>query len=171
MERRLRALIHRPFVVTQTPDIILEGLPHSLLQAAYKYRLIQQRIGEAWETAPLFYGWVQGPDGIDLINHTTQQVAEVKNNIQTDNSSSRRQHFDKLREYTNTHPNYEACYIVINDTRPKNRIRDGIRHLSGVHALRTLFGEDAQEVIRIMRRVVGNFLQTSRLNITNCYER
>ena len=170
MEEELRRIILHRYTVKNPTDLILQNLPQSVVDTCYKCKLVQQRIGLAWEAAPVFFGWDRGENGIDLINHETKQVVEVKNNAQTDNSSSRPRNYDELLEYTSAHPGYSAVYVIINDNTDKDVMKydNRIRYVSGIHAMRVSFGEDSQIVIRILKRLVTEFLTTSNLSNTNC---
>ena len=171
MEQAIRNIICREYTIKYPNDIILRDSNHSVLDLVYKYRLLQQRIGEAWEIAPTFYGW-QKIYGIDLKNVSTHQAVELKNSYNTDNSSSRKTNYIKLMEFKEINPDYEIIYAVINDKTDKNKmVHDGrIRYVSGIHARQLLFGENTQRVINEMRLVVNDFLVQSGIEATECNE-
>lgn len=170
MEAQLRHFFNKPFTVKQPEDIILNGVPLSVIETCYRYKLLQQRIGQAWELTASFCGWEKGENGIDLINRTTKQVAEIKNNARTDNSASRRRNMEKLVEFKQTHPDYELLYICINDNTDKNvmKFNNRVRYVSGNHALHVLFGRRKLRIIAMLRRLVLEFLNNTGLSTTNC---
>lgn len=170
MEQGIRNIILKRYVVKNPNDIILQGVPQSVIDTCYKYKLLQQRIGEAWDVAPSFYQWTRNEFGLDAINHITKQAAEIKNSSCTDNSSSRRRNYDKLLEFKEAHEEYELLYCIINDKTDKDVMKyDGrIRYVSGMYALRELFGENAIHVVDVMKRAAQEFLQNSNLADTIC---
>lgn len=170
MNELLNRVILKPYVVKYPTDVILTNVPNSVVETAYKYKIIQQRIGDAWGEVPKLYGWQQGENGVDLMNTTTKQAAEVKNNASTDNSRSRRANFETLLEFKRNHPDYELLYVIINDKSDKDvmKYNNRIRYVSGIHAQRELLGENSPYVIEQMRRKTLEFLENSNLINTNC---
>lgn len=170
MDDLISRIFFKPYRVNYPIDVILQDVPNSVIETAYKYKLIQQRIGIAWGEVPTIYGWRIGDNGIDLVNETTKQAAEVKNNSRTDNSRSRRANFDNLLQFKTLNPEYELLYIIINDKTDKDvmKYNGRIRYVSGIHAQRILFGEDSQNVINKLKQYTIQFLNRSDLINTEC---
>lgn len=84
-----------------TKDILLdEVIPESEYQICHKIKNLQMRIGEIWQgVIGCAEGWQnlrQGdPSGLDLINHERKIVIELKNELNTDNSSARKHNSQK----------------------------------------------------------------------------
>lgn len=134
-------------------------------------KILPQRIGEAWEHAPTYFGWTKIAV-IDLVNHTTKQAVEVKNSYKTTNAKSKKQIYRDLLDYKRIHPDYEVIFAVINDKVPKDvRRKDGqIRYVSCEYAFRLLFGENTPRVKQVMQNLVNQFLTDSGLDSTECEE-
>src|SRR5271156_4201082 len=76
-------------------DILLLNCPKDLLNQTYKLGLIRMKIGFLWEQIFTLFRY-EKMKKVDLINHNTKVIMELKNSYNTDNSSSRKENIKKL---------------------------------------------------------------------------
>ena len=98
--------------------------------------------------------------GLDLLSVSKKFCIELKNNYNTDNSSSRKNNYSKLAKYKKSHQDYDCIYGVIN-CRTKQGLdkiisHDGenIRYLSGDKFLTFIFGIEKDTVINLFKSAI-----------------
>jgi hypothetical protein len=159
LENSIREILFRPYQTKQLNDIILKDIDSILIEHSYKLKILQMRVGQIWELAACHYGWIK-TNGTDLINTKTKQALELKNSDITDNSSSRHRNFEKLKEFKNNNPDYEIFYACINCSPNKKSLShcNGIICVSGDKCLDLLFGDKANDIVNLVRKLVNEFL-------------
>nr|AJF36724.1 hypothetical protein [Klebsormidium flaccidum] len=101
ISKLMQGIWSRRIRTRSTKDILLdEVIPESEYQICHKVKNLQMRIGEIWQgVIGCAEGWQnrkQGdPSGLDLINHERKIVIELKNSLNTDNSSARKHNYQK----------------------------------------------------------------------------
>ena len=149
----------------------LLDIDDSVFATRYKLKILPQRIGIAWEEAALFFGWKRvANEHVDLVNHKKKQAVEVKSSALSDNSSSRRRKYQQLMKFKKRNPTYEVFYAAIEDVSAKDKLvyDDKIRYLSGLNALKLLFGNHWQDVETIMEQCIYKYLSDSGLEKVKC---
>ena len=149
----------------------LVEIDNSVFATCYKLKMLPQRIGLAWEEAALAFGWKrEQQQHIDLVHHKTRQAVEVKSSALSDNSSSRRRKYQQLMKFKKKHPTYEVFYAAVEDVSSKDRmVYDGkVHYVTGLNALKLLFGDHWQEVENIMEQCIYAYLKNNGLDKSKC---
>ena len=86
-----------------TNDIILTELFEKEILIANKLKIIQIRLGKIYEELAKLNSWTKVKK-IDLIDINRKFAVQLKSSMQTDNSSTREQNFQKLLEFKEKYP-------------------------------------------------------------------
>ena len=100
--------------------------------------------------------------GLDLINHELKVAMELKKSFNTDNSSSKKQNFNKLENFSINNPGYKVIYGVINEKNGKSEnkiVGKNIIYLSGKNLLEFVFGEKYKHLIELLRSSIKTRLE------------
>src|SRR5271156_5216692 len=145
MELSIKLIFYKIFKlpnekVNCNTDILLINCPKDLLQQSYKLGLIRMKIGVLWEHIFTLFGY-EKMKKVDLINHNTKVIIELKNSHNTDNSSSRKENIKKL--INSKIDGYQLVYGIINDINPRDKIicRE-VRYLSGACLFQFIVGDE-----------------------------
>lgn len=178
IQKELRKNFKRPRKTNQTcNDCILGEFvdKHTeKIDFVHKIKFVQMKLGAVWQC---IMGYVDGiedlgighPSGLDLRSNELfprgKFIMELKNSINTDNSSSRKHNISKLKQYITKNPDYTAIYGFVNDKKPEGRDEtkdEGgfiVRYLSGKKLLKFVFGNDYDDVISAFRQKIKPFLE------------
>src|SRR5271156_3532924 len=153
MELSIKLIFNKYFKIPNSEckinsDILLLNCPKDLLNQSYKLGLIRMKIGLLWEQIFTLFGY-EKMKKVDLINHNTKVIMELKNSYNTDNSSSRKENIKKL--INSKIDGYQLVYGIINDINPRDKILcKEIRYLSGYLLLSFIMGDQYENVISLL---------------------
>lgn len=161
MERKLDDILLNMYIEKHEEDV----------KKALLLKQLQMKIGEIWQKAignfDEFIDLGTGDrTGLDIRNRKRKIVIELKNRYNTDNHSSKESNLKKLVKFKKKHPKYECIYGVINE---KSNKPDGctkviihddieIKYYSGKCLLNHIFGENVDDVIKILKKIIGIYL-------------
>ena len=83
---------------------------------------------------------------------------ELKNSNLTDNSSSRKENLNKLRQMKNQYPDYNLIYACVNDVRPKAFLMGDIHYLSKDYLFQYVLGIGYKCIIERVKSLVEEFI-------------
>src|SRR5271167_3080230 len=107
----------------------------------------------------IYFIWISENEEVDLINHNTKVIMELKNSYNTDNSSSRKENIKKL--INSKIDGYELVYGIINDINPRDKIlcRE-VRYLSGTCLFQFIMGDQYENVITLLQNEFNEYFQS-----------
>lgn len=160
LDNKIQNILLQPEHNVLTYDILdtQKTKKHKLLALKEKQR--QMKVGKIWQEVLGNYNecinlHTGHNSGLDIISHTRKFAIELKNRTNTDNSSSKKQIFNKLAKFKQNNPEYICIYANINANTEqqtlngciKKIIHNGmeIEHHIGYKFLTFILGDDTIE--------------------------
>lgn len=172
MEKKIKDILNRKEKNNISFDILdtEDKRRNKLIYLKEKQYLM--KIGEIWqEVLGNYNGFINlktgHSSGLDIISYDKKVIIELKNRINTDNSSSRKTNLDKLVEFKRKHPEFRCIYGFINANTEKDTLQGGkkiiqyrgieIEYYYGMFFLHFIFGKDTNRILSFLKSSIHKY--------------
>lgn len=170
-------ILSNPVKQKITYDILLDSRYFDNINIiCLRQKQLQMKIGHIWQVVLGNYkNYINLKQnhisGLDIINYDKKIIIELKNRTNTDNSSSRKQNFNKLSKFKKENPEYRCIYGNINDSTEaktiigieKKIINDNveIEFITGYKFLKTVLENDTDKIIKFVKNTINSYLESN----------